>query len=689
MSKGDRTYLETDEFLIIENYIEIPRSSEKDKVGDKYLINLTEPLNELSNEFCKYYKASSLAEDDQEFFAIIFNHDFLPATKTIASLEKLENNIINPILAYSITDITNLGQECLVAIVEAYNYKNNLHEYIKSGKLPSLEALTTFMDNIVGFMKELDDLKIYNLDIAPENIIMHGEKLAFLKEFVTSPAHFYLPNHLIAPELICCHRRARFSHNSKQDIYALGVSMFEAYTGKHPWQDFTGYEEYNHYRLENTTYKTLLHKVKTSEKFRVFFKAALDDDPITRSDIIALYNFWIENNDNFNNKDTTVIGDKSNIFVFNEKNYSNILSVSQALFANWDKSLKVVKEDKLYKWATREQLDKILISEIKSLVDLKSSSIVISPTTNLNEKLSQLLAHLNKGGPIRLSNMSFTTASISFFIHYLTSKFKKDEVDKLVGALAKEKWLDYENNPSALGHLDIKTANKIKEILGIYFANSALRGSLRLVHQLCPNARCRSRMLEKYYVTNVQDMIVAIEKYMSNPTNKFNIDANFIAFLGAKLALVQEVNPIVLQNIPSFKDHPAIIALSYMHLVQDRYSVFKLPNTAKAIVSDLKEMLEDNLHNIEFKKKVLENLESASNSGNIKDIVAALSDEQKFIDDHNGYIKALNKVRDLDARIKRLKKSGGILNFALLFGQKTTVLISYILCLIVTIVVIF
>ena len=75
---------------------EVPRSTVEDSVSEVYRIHLNEEVLELSNNFCRYYYATN-SETDEEFFAIVFENDFLHPIKNIDSLCKNRINNLNQI----------------------------------------------------------------------------------------------------------------------------------------------------------------------------------------------------------------------------------------------------------------------------------------------------------------------------------------------------------------------------------------------------------------------------------------------------------------------------------------------------------------------------------------------------------------------------------------------------------------
>ena len=141
-------------------------------------------------------------------------------------------------------------------------------------------------------------------------------------------------------------------------------------------------------------------------------------------------------------------------------------------------------------------------------------------------------------------------------------------------------------------------------------------------------------------------------------------------------------------SLVQFSEHPVIRGLSILNLLQQHEPSIEIPNICKAISSDLKQMFEEHLHNVEFKKQTISKIDEISKEGSLEQIIQMLSDQQQFINDYNGYYEACRQAKIIEQKIKALNNQDSIFNGALLLGQKTTVLLSYVLCFIVTVTVI-
>jgi len=665
--------------------LKVPRSTVDDAVNEIYRIHLNEEVLELSNDFCKYYYATN-AETEEEFFAIVFENDFLHPVKNIDFLCRNRINNLNQIYDYSIVQLSSTKEEHLAVIVDRYNPSDNLANYLASGNTIKIAQLEDLIEALSDLFSKLSDADIYCYSINPSNILMNGGEFLALKEFINSYPNFYQQEQYLPPELIECHQAGRYVLNIKSDIYALGITMFEAYTSKAIWKDHKSIIDYNNARFENTTSKYLLSGTRVPEKLRVLFKWTLHDEAIVRWETQQLKE-WLSGK--ITKAAHESISDNKNTIAFGEVNYSSLKSISYALFRNWPEAIKFIRDNKLFKWASREQLDNDSLEQIKALVDKKSESpFVVTNSVNSHIKVSKLLSLLDQNGPIRYEGLAFSAASIPYFVYYLVTQNNRELAEKVLKLIKEEAWLLYHKNHDSAGYLKKIPAEDYLRLASYVHTGSVIKSIERFAYSLNNNACCCSPILKGKYVTTIPELLNSLDRYAEKNPKKLNIDRNMVAFIAAKLELKDDIKSAILPNFPRFAEHPVIRGLSVLGMLEQYEPDIKFPNICNAFVLDLKELFEENLHNIDFKKRIVAELTEVAKASSIKNIIKVLSDQQQFINDYNGYYEACRKTKLIEEKIQALSNEDKLFSGALLLGQKITVLVSYVLCFIVTVAVI-
>jgi hypothetical protein len=666
-------------------HIKIPRSSIDDMVDSVFKIHLDKEETELSNEFCRYYYASDDSEHNR-FFALVFENNFIPQINVIDFLAKKPVNGLNNILKYSIVRLSTSKEERLVTIVNYYDPGTTLAEQLQKGETIKLQNLETIIESINNVISNLQDKNIFCCNINPSNILMKDGEFYALKEFINTYPNFHQEEQYLAPELIECHPAARYIKSSASDIYALGVSMFEAYTNKHPWNDHQNMQEYNNARFENGTSKYLLAQVKVLEKLRTFLKWTTHDDASVRW-ISSKITEWLEGK---NSKIThESISDNKNTFGFNDNHYSTMKSLSYAIYNNWQEGIKLLKDIKLFKWASRGQISADTLEGIQSIVEKKSSSsFVVTNTSSDQKNLSKLLSLIDQHGSIRQEGLALSAASLPSFLHYLMINSKKSLINKIIKLLTDESFGNYHGRQKSAGNLRRVEADNLMLQINNIKSSSITKGVERLIYTLNPTMVCQSKLLKNKYITSMQELLVALDDYAAQNPKNFTIDRHIIAFVAAKMDLKNDIKDAILPNFPKFAEHPVIRGLSVLNVVQQHEPLIEITNICKIISNDLIEIFKDYLHNIEFKQQIISKIEEVAKEGSLEKTIHILTDQQQFINDYNGYYKACNQAKILEHHINSLGNQDSIFNNALLIGQKSTVLLSYVLCFIVTVTVI-
>ncbi len=660
-----------------------PRSNIEDIIDNVFKIHLNEEILELSNEFCKYYCATDIEE--QEYFAIIFENNFIPNIRNIDFLYKNPIEGLNKIINYSVVRLSSTKEERLVVLVESYNPQNTLEAYLEKNKSINATELEEIVTNLTNILMNLQDAGIFCCSINPSNIIMQDGSFLALREFIDSYPNFYQKEQYLAPEIIECHPAARFVKSTKSDIYALGVTMLQAYTSRSHWNDHKKIHDYNVARFENTTYKYLLSRVKLPEKLRIFFKCTLRDDASMRWKTSNLKE-WLDGNITSTIHESLV--DNKNTIGFNNNNYSTIKALSYAMFKHWDETIKFIKDNKLFKWASREQFNNDDLTSIQSLIEKKSDTIfVVTNALNSNNKISKLLSILDKDGAIRQEKLALSATSIPIFLHYLVVNNKKELAGKVLKVIKDEAWSPYQKHEDSAGYLSKTQAETLITMASHIQSDefTTTRGIEKLVYALNPNAICYSSLLKKHYVSTIPELLMSLDYIAEKNPRKFNIDKHIFAFVFAKLNLTEDIRSTILPNFPKISEHPVVRTLGILNVLQQHEPDIEIPNICKVIASDLKELFKNHLHNVEFKDKILSMIDEVTEEGSLSNIIQILSDQQQFINDYNDYYKACKKAKILEQEIKSLNNERKIFNSYLILGQKMTVLVSYVLCFIVTV----
>lgn len=667
------------------NITSLSKSYQDDIVEEVYKIHLNENIFELSNDFCKYYHATNI-ETNEEVFAIIFDRSFCYSSSTLQALKGANVKGLNNLLTYSLVRISALKAYHLIAIVEKYNYSYTLANYIeKNGPLSADQITRSLIPTLINVLAFCEKNNIPAGNINASNIVVTSNNEFILKTFITTYPHFHQNSNFLAPEIAECLEAGRYIPSVCADIYALGIVVFYALTGKQPWTDYENTYQYNSERFEQTTFKLLVNKRRISDQFKIFFKWTLQDNAGIRWKLRNIFE-WISGG-HFKAPSFEKAIDSASLLSFNGHNFGNLRSISYALSLNWDEAIKFINDDKLVKWAQRHHLNSNMSEDIQQILkNEQSSKSVGNVSSDGSRKLTKLLSVIDAFGPMRFKTIAFSTYSVPNLLYHLVIQNKKGFAEFIVKSLVDQLWRISDNQNSG-SDLDATTSYRYTEIAKLYSSNtSSAYGLERITYMLNPHIPCLSPILSEDYVTNISELLSSLDKIAGQNPEKFNLDRQIIAFTAAKIDIRQEVNLKILKNFPKFSDNPLIYGLSILSIAQQYEPSLKIPNLCKVLTNKIIELFDEFLHNTKFKDQLKEKLTELAKTGSLAKIVELLYDQNPFINDYNGFYSANMEIQKLKHQIAALTYNEKIFDSSLVLGQKLTVLFSYILCLVVTVI---
>ncbi len=688
---SNKNYPEEDfQNSMAEQQIVIPRSYQEDIIQELYKVHLSNPINELSNELCKYYYATDLS-NQQEYFAIVFEREFNPDIKTWHLLQSLNIKGLNNLIAYGITRLSSLKTPRLVAIVEKYDIANNLEQFIQTTGILSETAIKTLVRNIIDVLKQCEKMQIACGNINPANILVINNGEGFiLREFISSYTNFHQHPYYLAPELAECIPIGRQVNGVAADIFALGVTAFYSTTGKAVDTKYEKIEEFNKERLEHSTYKLLVSKSKISEYFKVFFKGSMNDDPSLRWKIHNIEE-WLAGTLAKGVQLFDSISENNNLLAFNGHNYGNLKSLAYAFFSSWDEATYFIQDDKLIRWAKRHQINNYTLEQIQQVIgDIKPLPDAIKiRDRKYDAKLIRLLMIMDPQGSIRQKDLALSASSIPKTLYYFIEKNKGIILDKVIKILQEKYWQNAVDKNSA-NWIDSSTIVKLENITKLFSPTSLTCGIERIAYSFNPTAICLSPILSNEYILTLADLMMALDKIAEQKRSQFNIDRHIIAFIAAKINFLaeQEEHIKILKNFPKLAEHPIIFGLCVLNLAQQQQPNIKITNLCVAITHKIIELLDSFIHNKKFKQQISSQLMEASKTGNLSKILHILTDQTPFVKDYEGYYKAYNEMQKLKKNMNLLNLKGKVTEHSLFLGQRLTVLMSYVFCFIITVILI-
>jgi hypothetical protein len=144
-----------------------------------------------------------------------------------------------------------------------------------------------------------------------------------------------------------------------------------------------------------------------------------------------------------------------------------------------------------------------------------------------------------------------------------------------------------------------------------------------------------------------------------------------------------------LDNIPEHLSQSIMLqGIFWLSVAQDYAHNIKVPHLCSIIAQKLIEWINDNLHSTKLKKIITSEIAELSATGSLSQMLYVMSNPQLFYNDYRGYKVAHRQVGNLAKEIKYLSDEEQMYEVGLALGQKLTVLFSYFLCMLVSLILI-
>lgn len=661
---------------------DFPHSSEEDIVGDCYKIQPHVQIPHLSNEYSKYFLANN-KDTNQEFFAIVFERSFAPDNKMIKAIMNSKDSVFIKPVAASITRLSTNKIKHLVVIVEKYDHENNLKNYIDELEEGDSKFITTKLLPLISqalYFCEINGLNCGN--ICPENILLTDDGKFILREPYIAYPHAFQEIPYLATEILDAHPAGRKTSSIAADIFAMAITFLFSFFKGLPISG--GLDKLKHERLDNGSFLATIGKKRVSDDIKNHIKGCLNDSVCDRWKLRNITD-WASGKLTTSKSSQTI--DKSDIFAavsFNGSNYNHYRTLSSALYHQWDAGLNFLSEERVLKWIQRGVGKNKIIDYLDELTTKEYSTQSFTKAfIDKDERLFKAIMALDAQGPFRLNNFASHISSLSNIFYYGYLNQKKHFIDSVIKIGLKKSWED-QVKYNFREDLDSEKITLLEEIGKFYNSQTQGCGLERVLYHLNPTLPCQSPILHSEYITTLKDILLYLDNMSLINPEKVIFDKHIISFMANKINLKREVYTNMMKDIPFSKDNLSLFGLAIIVLSINHEPGISLPNLASLVGRRVCEFTDKVLHNTRLRKNIEDKIINSSEEADFAGMLKIITNPKLYINDQNGYYKACRDVGVINKKIEALTNNSEVKEFGTLFGQRITVLVSYLLFIIIT-----
>ncbi len=636
---------------------------------------LGKPLPEFDTPSALAYAAENKENPSEPVFALIAN-DLFPFRKEAAeALKNMSVSAVLPLLHYEPLFLPDRNVSRMVLI-----YAKPLGGKVMPAKkaerpFSETELKDKFLYPMIAFLTEAAAQPFTCRGIRPDNLYYLDEAKTkiVVGDFLAANPAAEQPLFAETIESSMSQLLGRGEGRTADDIYSLAVTAWTLFLGYVP-DSFLLNDEILNAKITLGSYPALTAKFEVPPFLLDFLKNCLADDAELRGNLSALA-LWQEGK-----KIPFAVIPKvkktSRGYLFNGKNYFSPRELARAFVKEWNTATVDIYSDSFEIWLGRAFGDDVKILE--DFIGLKKEAQLQNDLPRKNDVLlAKTCMLLDAKAPVRYRTLSFFPDALGAILAQamqnggdlsIISEVITYEIPGDWQGIMPENYI----SPSALY---LSLAQEIK-------LNGWGYGLERCLYTLAHNCPCLSKILEKYYVTEAEELLVALNAEAKKVDNKQKpIDRHIAAFVAYK---VSGVTKTTLDMLDSRQDFVFLETLLFIYAsIQKQFGPPTLYGLCGWIGSLLAPVV-DSYHNQNIRKRLEADIPKLVRKGSLVDLSAYLNDTQIRKEDKDGFTSATKEYIYTVQELEELeKKRPEVKKYSLFLGQQLSAIISVCAALLV------
>lgn len=657
----------------------------------KYPINFSSKLEDFSTDQADAFDINS------NCYALIYKNSFAPPLELISYLNENDSPNVQEILSFGKTTPSNTGEERFSVILKKISGIKLSEILEKNGQLSESQIndlnIPNQLFNAINFLYS-ENFIHGSLNIETIFFDTNINKLTVMAPVSHYTSFLQLPEFLPLNSLLS-HPAARSNNNLNVDLVGFAITILSLLAGARPYNKAMTSELISSIRLENGTLESTVTFAKNIKNFNYsskidhLFKGLLTDCVKTSWGIEELEK-WIKN---IENNSTIISLHKESLYAFrfNDSEHVSRKTLAHDIFNNWNEARKSLKLNELSRWVSLSLKNPDMAEKITEL-----SSTKIENMTLTDEQIVRVISVIDPDGPLRYKDISITIEGMPTFVSYCYINGERDKLQQIASIINDGIITHWENQQGDIYHKEkLKISNYYDNTkTRLYLKKKSLGfGMERVLYDLNPTLPCQSELLTNFFNISVRDILLSMDKKsLSYDLDEEEVgdlmDRHIGAYIASHISLENEIKLKTMQNYPKIANNQQIIIIGLLTIAQAEVNGEPFKNLTKLLVRRLSTLL-DNLNSNKIKKELSNNINKVAESGNIKSIFKIVANPTYARNDSLGFKRARKEYHALMFQIKSFQKQSNIEKLAYQLGLRIAVTISYMLCAITIIFVMF
>ncbi len=643
-----------------------------------FLIDPNAPLSGLNTPSAMAYEVEDRDHPDQKLFALICKPDLLPRTEILYVLRGKTWRGLLPLVDWEIADWPPLGQRTLL-ILYRRPLGGRVIDAVASGdvKVSEHDVQNHFIEPLTDAIKEMDSRNISHRAIRPDNLFyMDAERQdVVLGDCVTVPPGFDQPLACEPLERSMASPAGRGNGDITDDLYSLGATLVQILTGDNPASRLDA-NNLIMSRIEMGSYATLSANTRIPMSLIEPLRGLLSDDIEERWGLREL-NLWGEGQRQTPlQRKATVKGETA--ISFAGRDHLSARTLAHAFTLNVGEAAKMIKEGLLELWLRHSLHDAEIADIVHAAVeaakvhakDLQGSDDYI---------VTKISIILDPAAPIRFKAFSFMpdafgTALAAEYLHQGNVQAAFEIVLHDIPKI----WLNIMGTSPTTIALD-RTFGQLRRFLQ---NNDTGFGIERCLYELNPGLPCQSKFLAGDYVTDIDNLLSALDQAVKRVDTKSKpLDRHISAFIVAHFD--EDITPH-LKALASKDEETALIGmLSLLAFLQWSLKTEPLYGLSSWVGGLLGPAI--NTYNSRTTRREIEReIPRLVRQGSLPDLFDLIDNSEKRKQDADGFEAAKKEFAEAENEIHEIAGSDASTSeSALKTGQQAAAMSSVVITMVV------
>ncbi|GAB3437406.1 protein kinase domain-containing protein [Insolitispirillum peregrinum] len=651
---------------------------------ERYEIDPTQRLPDLDMPQAEAYHCEDRRGSGRSLYALLCRADMPLRVGAMRSLKGVQVPGLLTLVEYGIVDWLP-GQRRQMAVV--YERPSGGRVLPRPGQrfdaIPEAQFIKRVMKPIIQALQEMSQRGVVHRAVRLDNLFWHDQtkERLVLGDCVTAPPGYN--NHVVYEPLYfaMANPEGRGQGYSKDDLYSLGICFLGLLTGRDPahgWED----NDVIRAKLAQSTYASFASDNRVPLNLIEVMRGVLCDDYKERWDLENV-DLWM------NGRCLSPLQPKppkraQRPFKFEGVDYFTCRELAHAMASSWDAALSPILDGRVEVWLRRGMEDNETADAISVAVRLSQSGS--EAKSGGDYTVARVLILLDPAAPLRYRELRVTLDGFGAALAAVMMQKKQIRLyaEVLARDLAKN-WIDAQGIYSPeLGHFE----NQFKDLTANLQTQMIGWGMERCVYELNEHLHCQSPLIEKEYVSEIRELLPALDRVSLKIDPKTKpVDRHIAAYIGCKWERDTKVQFRVLNENSS--DRQILGMVSLLAVLQWRLGPPALHGLAGWIGAQLAPIIAG-YHGRMRRKELEKEVPKLVRKGSLPELYNLLDNQEERQRDNDGFAWAKAEYAAADQQCRALEAGKLVRDEqAEMIGQQAAAVLSVFVAIVTVCIVLF